>query len=277
MKRTVTLPSGEAVAALGQGLWRVGDAARDRASEVHAIRRGLDLGLTVLDTAEMYGEGASEEITGEAIRGRRDGVFLVSKVYPQNAGVRAMAAACDASLRRLGTDRLDLYLLHWRGSVPLHETVEGFERLVAGGKVRHWGVSNFDVDDLEELWAAGGTACATNQVLYNVTRRGPEFDLLPWMADHRMPTMAYSPVEQGRLPRSPALQEIADKHGASVAQVMLAFAIRSGRVLAIPKATAPAHVEENARSADLGLDADDIAAIDRAFPPPDRKRPLDML
>lgn len=274
---TVDLPSGERLPALGQGLWQVGDAARGRSAEIDTIRRGLDLGLSVLDTAEMYGDGASEALTCEAIGGRRDAAFLVSKVLPRNAGRRAVAASCEAGLKRLGTDRLDLYLLHWRGSVPLAETVEGFEDLVRAGKIRRWGVSNFDVDDLDELWAAGGTACATNQILYNVTRRGPEFTLLDWMARHRMPAMAYSPIEQGRLPRSPALRSLADKHGASLAQVMLAFAIRSGRVMAIPKASTVAHVEDNAKSAAVALDGEDLAELDRAFPPPIAKRPLDML
>ena len=274
---TLPLPSGESVPALGQGLWQIGDRAANRAAEIETLRRGLALGLRVLDTAEMYGEGASERLTGEAIRGRRDEVFLVSKVYPKNAGGRNLAAACEASLRRLGTDRLDLYLLHWRGSVPLAETVAGFEALVQAGKVRHWGVSNFDVDDLEELWAAGGTGCATNQILYNVTRRGPEIALLPWMGARGMPAMAYSPIEQGRLPSSPALGAVADRHGATVAQVMLAFAIRSGRVMAIPKASTLPHVEDNAAAAQLRLDARDLGEIDAAFAPPRRKQPLEML
>ena len=274
---SVALPSGERLPALGQGLWQIGDSAGKRTVEVDTLRRGLDLGMTVLDTAEMYGEGASERLTGEAISDRRDQVFLVSKVYPRNAGRRAMAASCEASLLRLGTDRLDLYLLHWRGSVPLAETVEGFEVLVRDGKVRHWGVSNFDVDDMEALWAAGGTACATNQILYNVTRRGPEFGLLPWMAGRRMPAMAYSPIEQGRVPDSPALRAVADRRGASVTQVMLAFAIRSGGVMAIPKASSVAHVEDNAGAAAVTLDDRDMAEIDAAFPPPRGKRALEML
>ncbi len=225
----------------------------------------------------MYGDGASERLAGETIRGRRDDVFLVSKAYPQNAGRAALARACEASLKRLGTDRLDLYLLHWRGSVPLAETVDGFGTLVREGKIRHWGVSNFDVVDMEELWAAGGSACAANQILYNVLRRGPEFDLLPWMAARGVPAMAYSPVEQGRLPASPALDGIAERHGATPARVMLAFAIRSGHVMAIPKASSLAHVEDNAAAAGLALDAGDMEVLDRAFPPPARRTALAML
>ena len=277
MIHPVRLASGIEVAALGQGTWRIGDTASTRRAEIATLQRGIDLGLTLIDTAEMYGEGASERLVAAAIRGRRADVTLVSKVYPHNAGRSAMPAALDASLERLGTDRLDLYLLHWRGSVPLAETVETFERLKATGKLVAWGVSNFDVADLEELVAAGGTGCATNQILYNVTRRGPEFDLLPWMAERSMPAMAYTPIEQGRLPTGGALGAIADKHGASIAQVALAFALRSRAVIAIPKASTPAHVEANRAAADLVLDRDDMARIDAAFPPPHRKRPLETL
>ncbi len=268
---------GRPTAAIGQGTWNIGDRRERRGAEIAALRRGLDLGLTVIDTAEMYGDGDSEQLVGEAIAGRREAVVLVSKVYPHNASRRGMMKSCEASLQRLGVDHLDLYLLHWRGSVPLEETVEGFERLREAGRIGAWGVSNFDVSDLEDLLDAGGEACATNQILYNLTRRGPEFDLLPWMAAHEMPVMAYSPVEQGRLPKLAALQAVADRHGASREAIALAFAIRSGSVLAIPKASSLAHVEDNRRAGDLVLDAEDLAALDEAFPPPTRKRPLAML
>ena len=275
--RRVELMAGEACFPLGQGTWRLGDSAATGAGEVATLQRGIELGMSVLDSAEMYGEGASESLVGQAIRGRRDQVALVSKVYPHHAGRRSMRASCEASLRRLGTDRLDLYLLHWRGMIPLAETVEAFESLVKAGKIRRWGVSNFDVDDMEELLAAGGQACATNQLLYNLTRRGPEYDLLPWMVRHGMSVMAYSPIEQGRLPTSGPLRRIADKHAASPAQVALAFAIRSGQVIAIPKASTIAHIEDNRRGADLALDAEDLVDLDQAFPPPEGKQPLQML
>ena len=266
-----------AVLAVGQGTWMIGDRSDRRADEIATLRRGLDLGLGIIDTAEMYGEGASERLVGEAISERREAVTLVSKVYPHNAGRRSMPVACAGSLKRLGVERIDLYLLHWRGSVPLDETVEAFERLKQAGDIGAWGVSNFDVADLDALLQAGGIACATNQILYNLTRRGPEFDLLPWMARHAMPAMAYSPVEQGRLPANPALDHVAARHGVSRAAVALAFAIRSGGVVAIPKASSLAHVEENHAAAALTLDPDDLAALDAAFPPPSRKQRLAML
>ncbi|AVO47469.1 aldo/keto reductase [Phreatobacter cathodiphilus] len=275
---TIALPDGEAVPVIGQGTWTIADRPARRDGAVAALRAGLDAGMRLIDTAEMYGDGASEELIGEAIAGRRDEAFLVSKVYPHNAGRRSAVASCEASLRRLNTDRLDLYLLHWRGGIPLAETVEAFERLVADGKIRCWGVSNFDVDDMEELVAAGGEAVAVNQVLYNCGRRGIEFDLMPWQAARGIPVMAYSPIEQGRLPRHPALAAIAARHpGATAAQVALAFTLRLGGVLAIPQMSTPAHVAENRPAADLVLTAEDLAEIDRAFPPPARKRPLDML
>lgn len=268
---------GQTSSAIGQGTWKIGDDRSKRDEEVASLRRGLDLGLTVIDTAEMYGSGAAERVVGEAIGGRRDEVTLVSKVYPHNAGVTAMAAACENSLKRLGVERLDLYLLHWRGAVPLSETVEGFERLVQAGKIAAWGVSNFDVADLEELMAAGGSGCATNQVLYNLVRRGPEYDLLPAMAGYSMPLMAYSPIEQGRLPDHPVLTQLAGRHDTTPAAIALAFSIRSGAVLAIPKAANRGHVEANRQSADLMLSPEDLAALDAAFPPPRRKRALEMI
>ncbi len=278
MTARVTLKDGEAVPALGQGTWQMGETPSRRAAEIQALRAGLDLGMTLIDTAEMYGEGAAEELVAEAIRGRRDEAFLVSKVYPHNAGRRDVVEACERSLRRLGTDRIDLYLLHWRGGVPLHETVAGFEDLVHAGKIRRWGVSNFDTDDMRELFAVpGGEACATNRVLYNVTRRGPAFDLIPWLAERAMPLMAYSPVEQGRLPRGGALEAVAAKHGVGSFQVALAWLLRQPHVIAIPKAGRAEHVRDNQGALALDLDGDDLARIDAAFPPPAGKRPLEML
>lgn len=278
MTRRVVLPSGETVPALGQGTWKMGERPAARRDEIAALRRGIELGLTLIDTAEMYGDGRTEELVGEAVSGMRDEVLLVSKVYPHNAGRRAMREACERSLRRLGTDRLDLYLLHWRGSVPLAETVEGFETLRAAGKIRYWGVSNFDTADMEELAELPhGSACAANQILYNVARRGAEWDLLPWLDERRIPAMAYSPIEQGRLPRSAALADLARKHGASVHQVALAWVLRQPNVIAIPKAGTVDHVDQNRRALEIELDPTDLAAIDASFTPPARKRALDMI
>lgn len=275
--KTVSLPTGESVPALGQGTWMMGEREERRAAEIAALRAGFDLGMTLVDTAEMYGDGAAEELVAEALGDVRDEVFLVSKAYPQNASRKRLATACEASLARLGTDRLDLYLLHWRGAVPLAETVEAMEALKAAGKIRYWGVSNLDTDDMEELVAAGGGACATNQILYNLTRRGSEHDLLPWLADHAMAAMAYSPVEQGRLVASPALGAIASAIDATPAQVALAWTLRGDGVIAIPKAGTPAHVRENRTAADMVLPDDALAALDAAFPRPRGRGPLEML
>lgn len=278
MTRTVTLPNGETVPALGQGTWYMGERSTARVAEAKALQRGIDLGLTLIDTAEMYADGGAEEVVGEAIAGRRDEVFLVSKVYPHNASRAGVAAACERSLKRMKTDVIDLYLLHWRGNHPLSETIAGFEALQKAGKIRLWGVSNLDTDDMEELLATkGGTACAANQVLYNPGRRGPEFDLFPALRAARIPVMAYSPIEQARLPRGGALGAVAKKHGVDPFQVALAWVMRSGDVIAIPKASRIEHVEMNAAARDLVLDAEDLAAIDRAFPPPRRKVGLEML
>jgi diketogulonate reductase-like aldo/keto reductase len=256
----------------------MGEAGTGGAEVVAALRLGLDLGMTLIDTAEMYGEGGAEEVVARAISGRRDGVFLVSKVYPHNATRRGTVAACEHSLKRLGTDRLDLYLLHWRGEGPLAETLEAFAALRAAGKIRHWGVSNFDTDDMTELWALpGGGGAAANQVLYNLTRRGIEWDLLPWCRERRVPIMAYSPVEQGRLLGKRALAVVARRRGATPAQVALAWVLRQEGVVAIPKAAQAAHVRENRGALDLELAPDDLAALDSAFPPPRGKRPLEML
>ncbi|WP_245613008.1 aldo/keto reductase [Skermanella stibiiresistens] len=266
------------VPTLGQGTWGMGEDRRGRDREVRSLQLGLDLGLTLIDTAEMYGEGGAEEVVGAAISGRRDECFLVSKVYPQNAGRRGAPEACERSLRRLGVDRIDLYLLHWRGGVPLAETVEVMERLRDQGKIGAWGVSNLDTDDMVELTGVPhGSNCATNQVLYNLTRRGVEWDLLPWCRDHAMPVMAYSPIEQGRMPAKSALKSIAGKLGATVFQVALAWVLHQDGVIAIPKATDPEHVKANRAAADLVLDAEDLAALDQAFPPPKGPKPLEML
>jgi diketogulonate reductase-like aldo/keto reductase len=276
--RQVTLPGGETVPALGQGTWQMAGERARRAEEIAALRLGVELGMTLIDTAEMYGEGKTEELVGEALAGLRDRAFLVSKVYPHNASRQGVIDACERSLRRLKTDRLDLYLLHWRGSIPLSQTVAGLEALRRDGKIRHWGVSNFDTGDMEELFAIpGGTACATNQILYNLSRRGPEYELLPWMAERRIPAMAYSPIEQGRLPRNAALSEIARKHGATEYQVALAWVMRRPDVIAIPKAGRAEHVRENRKAADIVLDGEDLRAIDAAFKPPGRRKPLEML
>jgi diketogulonate reductase-like aldo/keto reductase len=277
MIQMIALHGGDAVPALGQGTWMMGEDGSRRAQEIAALRAGLDLGMTLIDTAEMYGEGASEELVGEAIAGRRDEVFLVSKAYPQNASADRLPRSCDASLRRLGTDRIDLYLLHWRGRVPLAETVEAMERLRDVGKIRHWGVSNLDVDDMAELVAAGGAGCVTDQILYNPTRRGPELDLLPWLADHHMAAMAYSPVEQGRLVDHPALIRLARQLDASPAQVALAWCLRQDGLIAIPKASSIDHVRDNRAAADLALDAETLATIDRLFPAPRSPTALEML
>ena len=276
--RTLALPSGEQAPVLGQGSWGMGEHRASRAAEVRALQRGLDLGLSLIDTAEMYAEGGAEEVVGEAIRDRRNGVFLVSKVYPHNASAKGTVAACERSLRRLGTDRLDLYLLHWRGAHPLAETVAAFEHLQREGRIRHWGVSNLDADEMAELAAVpGGAACASNQVLYNPSRRGIEWDLLPWCRQHGMPVMAYSPIEQGRLPTGGVLGALAREYGCTAFQIALAWVVAKPGVLAIPKASRIEHVEANAAALDLALSPEDLAAIDREFPPPTRKCPLAML
>ncbi|MBR7990123.1 aldo/keto reductase [Burkholderia cenocepacia] len=275
---TVVLPNGETIPKLGLGTWEMGERPARRADEIAALREGIERGMTLVDTAEMYGDGATEELVGDALAGLRDDVFLVSKVYPHHASRRGVVAACDASLRRLRTDRLDLYLLHWRGSVPLAETVEGFDALQRAGKIRHWGVSNFDTADMAELVdEAGGGACATNQILYNIARRGPEFDLLPWLADHRIPAMAYSPVDHGRLPKRSPLDEIARLRGVSVMRVALAWVLAQPGVFAIPKASRIEHVRDNRAALDVVFSDDECAQLDAYFRPPRSKRALEML
>ncbi|MHA6492880.1 aldo/keto reductase [Pseudomonas borbori] len=272
--RTIEL-AGASVAVIGQGTWRMGEDPSRRREEVAALREGIELGLRLIDTAEMYGEGGAETVVGEAIAGLRDQAFLVSKVYPHNASRAGVIAACERSLARLGSEVIDLYLLHWRGQYPLAETVEAFERLREQGKIRRWGVSNFDVDDLEELNQPG---CATNQVLYNAEARGIEFDLLPWQQRQGMPLMAYCPIGQaGQLLRNPALLDVAQRHGCTPAQVALAWVLRQPGVIAIPKAVDSHHLRLNAEAAVLHLSAEDLATIDAALPAPTRKRALEMI
>jgi len=282
--KQLSLVSGRTIPVLGQGTWNMGEDPRARADEVAALRLGLDLGMTLVDSAEMYGEGGAEEVAGEAIAGRRDEVYLVSKVYPHNADRAGVQAACERSLRRLKTDRLDLYLLHWRGGVPLAETLDAFARLRDQGKILDFGVSNFDTDDMEEAAALPqGAQVATDQVLYNLSRRGVEWDLLPWCRARGIPVMAYSPLEsnpreQKAMLAKPGLQAVAERHGATPAQVAVAWLLRQDGVVAIPKAVQPAHVRANRAALDLAprLGDEDFKVLDADFPPPKRKRPLDM-
>jgi diketogulonate reductase-like aldo/keto reductase len=276
--RSVTLQSGEHVPALGQGTWHMGENRRRAAEEEAALRLGIELGMTLIDTAEMYGSGGAEEVIARAAEGVRDRLFIVSKVYPHNASRAGVAAACERSLKRLATDRIDLYLLHWHGSIPLAETLEGFLRLQGDGKIRHYGVSNFDRAHMAE-WAAlqGGGTVAADQVLYNLSRRGPEWDLLPWCREHQVAVMAYTPLGQGHMLGNRALGEVARRRGATPAQVALAWLLRQDGTIVIPKASRPEHVRENRRSLDIALTEEDLAALDRAFPPPMSKSSLGML
>jgi diketogulonate reductase-like aldo/keto reductase len=280
--KTVLLPSGKPIPVLGQGTWYMGEDPARKKREVDALRLGMDLGMNLIDTAEMYAEGGAEEVVGAAISGRRDEVFLVSKVYPHNADRRGAQAACERSLRRLGTDCIDLYLLHWPGSIPLAETLEAFESLRQQGKIREFGVSNFDRRGMQKAHGLpGGSRIAANQVLYNLMRRGIEWDLLPWCREHAMPVMAYSPLEssateQRRMLDNPHLKAIAGRHGVSPAQIALAWLLRQEHVVVIPKAADPVHVRENRASADIVLATQDLVEIDQAFPPPRQSTPLDM-
>ena len=280
--RTVRLPSGKPIPVLGEGTWGMGEEPARRRAEIDALRLGLDLGMNLIDTAEMYGEGGAEAVIAEAIAGRRPEVFLVSKVYPHNAGRRGAVEACERSLRRLNTDYLDLYLLHWRGEVPLAETLEAFQELRRAGKILSYGVSNFDLSDMAEASTlAGGDGIATDQVLYNLKERGIEWDLLPWCRERAIPVMAYSPIEhaprdqQGMLDH-PRLQAIARRHQATPAQIALAWLLQQEGIVAIPKASRPEHVRQNRAALDLQLGKEDLAELDRAFPPPHRKIPLQM-
>jgi diketogulonate reductase-like aldo/keto reductase len=278
--RTIALPGGQTVPALGIGTWNMGEKRQKRADEIAALQMAVDLGMTLVDTAEMYGNGASEELVAEALGDRRSEIFLVSKVLPSHATRRGTIAACEGSLRRLKTDRLDMYLLHWRGSVPLEDTLDAFITLERDGKIRHWGVSNFDVDDMEEATAlakSGRSWLATNQVLYNLMRRGIEIDLIPWCRARRVPLMAYSPLEQGALAKHRALRAIAARVGATPSQVALAWILRHPDVMAIPKAGRLERVRENRGALDVELAPEELADLDAAFPPPARKIPLEMI
>ncbi|MGJ7040035.1 diketogulonate reductase-like aldo/keto reductase [Shinella sp. BE166] len=274
----VTFPGGRQVPALGLGTWHMGESGSSLAEEAASLRAGLDLGMTLIDTAEMYADGGAETVVGEAIRGRRDGVFVVSKVLPYNASRTGTIAACEASLKRLGTDHIELYLLHWRGNHPLAETVDAFEALKAQGKIGAWGVSNFDQDDMVELLDVAEPARPlANQVLYNLARRGIEYDLLRWSQVQGVPIMAYSPLDEGRLVGHPVLEEIGGIHHASSAQVALAFLLTKPGVIAIPKSGSPERVSENFRASEIRLTSEDLRLLDEAFPPPTRKRPLEMI
>ena len=281
---TVKLPDGSLLPALGLGTWHLGESPGRRAQEVAALRLALELGYRVIDTAEMYGEGGAEEALGQALAEAlragtvaREQLFIVSKVYPHNASRAGVAAACERSRRRLGLDRIDLYLLHWPGPHPLHETVAGFEALQSRGHIKHWGVSNFDTDDLAALTnVPGGERCAANQVYYSPSTRGPEFDLLPWLRSRSMPLMAYCPLDQGDLAHDPVLQRIAERHGASASQVALAWLIARGGVMPIPKALREPHLRANLAAADLVLNEADLSEIERRFPAPRRKQALAM-
>ncbi len=279
--KRLSLPSGQNIPALGQGTWRMGENSARRKTEIEALRLGLDLGMSLIDTAEMYGEGGAEMLVGEVIAGRRDDVFLVSKVYPHNASLTGAVKACERSLRRLKTDYLDIYLLHWRGAIPLEETLEAFLRLKESGKIRDFGVSNFDLDDMVEAFALpGGKDIVTNQVLYNLVHRGVEFDLLPWCRDHNIAVMAYSPIEHSPVDQRvmldhPALKSIATRHGCTTAQVALAWLVQR-ELVAIPKAGNPQHVRENSGTLTITLAEEDFVLLDKAFPPPVGKVPLEM-
>ena len=276
--KTFTLPSGQTIPALGMGTWRMGENRKARKDEVAALRHGLSRGLTLIDTAEMYGEGGAEEVVAEAIRGRRSEVFLVSKVYPHNASRQGVVQACERSLSRLNTDYIDLYLLHWRGSVPFSETLEAFQSLKQAGMIRDYGVSNFDTDDMKAaVGLLGGGSIATNQVLYNLMRRGIELDLLPWCQRQNIPVMAYSPIEQGRLLGNEVLEQVAREKGVSGAQVAIAWLLHQENVIVIPKASNVEHVDQNYAALNLTLSSEDIAKLNDAFPQPSRPIPLQML
>lgn len=275
---SITFPNGTEVPALGQGTWAMGEDAGHARAEIESLKAGIDLGMTLIDTAEMYGDGGAEEIVGQAIRGRRDEVFVVSKVYPWNASLKGTIEACERSLERLGTDRIDLYLLHWRGNYPLAETVAAFEMLKTSGKIGAWGVSNFDTDDMQELLGVpDGANVAANQVLYNLSRRGIEFDLLPWCQSRKIPIMAYSPIEQGNILHHPELIRIAKAYQATPAQLALAFLLERDGVIVIPKTSNAERAAENRDCVSLDITDEDWQALDAAFPPPAKKKPLEML
>ncbi|WP_438851617.1 aldo/keto reductase [Brevundimonas nasdae] len=278
MTRLVTFADGTTVPALGQGTWEMGDDPAWRDAEQQALERGIDLGMTLIDTAELYGDGRSERLVGEVITGRRDEVFIVSKVRPENASEMKMMLSCEKSLERLGIDRIDLYLLHWEGRVPLEETVDAFRELVDEGMIARWGVSNLDLRTMERLMQIEGAEdCAANQLLYNLGSRGIEYDLLPWMQSRDMPMMAYSPLGRGGLLEHPLIVDIADRHSAEPAQVALAAVLRNDGIIAIPKAASAEHVEANADALEIQFDIEDLERLDQAFPPPTQETPLEMI
>jgi diketogulonate reductase-like aldo/keto reductase len=273
--KKIHLPSGREIPVLGQGTWRMGEDSSQKDAEIAALRLGLDMGMTLIDTAEMYGEGGAEKVVGEAIANRRESVYLVSKVYPHNASRKGAVAACDRSLKRLKTDCIDLYLLHWRSSIPLSETLEAFESLKQAGKIRDYGVSNFDVDDMKKaINLPNGKQIATNQVLYNLARRGIEWDLLPWSRQQNIPIMAYSPIEQKAILNNSQLKSIASRHNATSAQIALAWLLQQQEIIAIPKASNPEHVKENSAALNIQLTQQDLTELDKAFVPPNRKMSL---
>ena len=275
--KTLTLPSGKKIPLLGQGTWRMGEKVSQKQAEIDALRLGLDLGMNLIDTAEMYGEGGAERVVSEAISGRREEVYLVSKFYPYNASYDGVIAACDRSLSRLKTNYLDFYLLHWRGSIPLSETLEGLKHLQQAGKIINYGMSNFDTEDMAEAESLpGGKQIVTNQVLYNLKHRGIEWDLLPWCKQHNIPIMAYSPVEQKAFVNHSQLQKIADKYNATATQIALSWLLHQDNVISIPKATNPLHVQENRAALDIELTEADLQKIERLFPSPNRKQTLAM-
>ena len=276
--KTIPLPTGERVPALGQGTWMMGEHPSARADEIASLRLGLDLGLTLIDTAEMYGDGQAESLIGEALAGRRDEAFIVSKVYPHNASAKGAIAACERSLKRLRTDRIDLDLLHWPGQVPLSETLAAFRALREAGKIRHYGVSNFDLAQLQDWWALDSEqGLAANQLLYNLTRRGIEWDLLPWMHERRIPLMAYSPIEQARLIGDRRLIDLARDLGHSPAQLALAWLLAREDTIALPKTGQGKHMRENAAAASIVLDCGQLGRLDALFAPPGGHVPLEML
>jgi diketogulonate reductase-like aldo/keto reductase len=276
--RRIALPAGERIPVLGQGTWHMAEVRERRKAEIGALRLGIDLGMTLIDTAEMYAEGETERLVGDAISGRRDEVFLISKVLPSHATRQGTIDACAASLRRLKTDRLDMYLLHWRGSVPLWPTIEAFVELKERGWIHHWGVSNFDVMDLIDLLRIpSGHDVQTDQVLYNLARRGPEYNLLPWCRERDLPVMSYSPIDQGGLLSHPAVRGVAERIDITPAQVALAWVLRQRMVCAIPKSGSAARVQENAAAAAIKLSPRDLTELDLAFPPPIKARPLETL
>ena len=273
--KKIHLSTGRNIPVLGQGTWRMGEDSSQKEAEIAALCLGLDMGMTLIDTAEMYGEGGAEEVVGEAIKNRREEVYLVSKVYPHNASRKGTVAACERSLKRLKTDFIDLYLLHWRSSIPLSETLEAFESLKGAGKIRNYGVSNFDADDMKKaINLPNGKQIVTNQVLYNLARRGIEWDLLPWSRQRNIPIMAYSPIEQKGISNNSVLKAVASRHNATPALIGLAWLLQQQEIIAIPKASNPEHVKENSTALNIELTQEDLSELDKAFPPPNRKMSL---